>query len=259
MEVKPPHSSWIRISCPRPAARVRLICLPFAGGSANSYREWPTYLPEQVEVVPIQLPGRENRFDEPAINSADLLASRLLEGLLSCLDRPFALFGHSMGALIAFELARQLRTKGLEPVQVFASGCKAPHLPSDRSKHRRNLPDREFIAAVDDMNGIPREVLENADLMELVLPALRSDFKLVETYRYCSQPPLRCPISAFGGLQDNEVTQDKIEAWSCHTVGPFQVHMLPGDHFFVNSSRLNLLRLVTQQFVWLFAAKLGSG
>ncbi len=249
MRVEPSRSSWVRISCPRPAARVRLICLPFAGGSANSYWEWPSYLPEHVEVVPIQLPGRESRLDEPAIDSADLLAGRLLEGLLSHLDRPFALFGHSMGALIAFELARNLRTKGLEPVHVFASGCKAPHLPRGRSTHRHHLPDQEFIRAVSDMNGVPHEVLENVDLMELVLPPLRSDFKLVETYRYRSQPPLRCPISAFGGLHDNEATQDEIEAWSHHTVGPFQVLMLPGGHFFVKSSRPRLLREVTKQLV----------
>lgn len=249
MRMRETRSSWVRISCPRPAARVRLICLPFAGGSANTYWGWPTGLPEHVEVVPVQLPGRENRFDEPAIDSAELLAGRLLEGLLSYLDRPFALFGHSMGALIAFELTRRLRTRGLEPVHVFASGCKAPHLPSDRSTDRHHLPDREFIAAVGDMNGVPREVLENMDLMELVLSTLRSDFKLVETYRYRSQPPLRCPVSAFGGLQDKEVAQDQVEAWSRHTVGPFQVHMLPGDHFFINSSRPSLLRLVTEQLV----------
>jgi medium-chain acyl-[acyl-carrier-protein] hydrolase len=249
MRLQPFRSSWVRISCPRPTARVRLICLPFAGGSANSYWEWPTWLPEHVEVVPIQLPGRGNRFDEPAIDSAGLLVNRLLAGLMSYLDRPFALFGHSMGALVAFEITTRLRVMGLEPVHFFASGCKAPHLPSDRSRDRRHLPDREFIAAVSEMNGVPHEVLENADLMELVLPALRSDFKLVETYQYRSQPPLRCPISAFGGLQDNEVTQDEIEAWSCHTVGSFQVHMLPGDHFFVNSSRVGLLRLIAQQLV----------
>jgi medium-chain acyl-[acyl-carrier-protein] hydrolase len=202
-----------------------------------------------VEVVPIQLPGRENRFDEPAIDSVDLLVGRLLDGLLSYLDRPFALFGHSMGALIAFELARHLRTKGLAPVHLFASGCKAPHLPRDRSTHRHHLPDREFIAAVGDMNGVPREVLENTDLMELILPALRSDFTLVETYKYRVQPPLRCPISTFGGLRDSEVTQGEIEAWSRHTVGPFRVHMLPGDHFFVNTSRPSLLRLVAEELV----------
>jgi medium-chain acyl-[acyl-carrier-protein] hydrolase len=141
-----------------------------------------------VEVVPIQLPGRENRFDEPAIDSVELLVGRLLDGLLSYLDRPFALFGHSMGAVIAFELARHLGTMGLEPVCLFASGCKAPHLPRDQSTHRHQLPNREFIAAVGDMNGIPREARVNADLMELVLPALRSDFKLVEIYKYRLQP-----------------------------------------------------------------------
>lgn len=245
MRVESPRS-WVRIGCPRPAARVRLICLPFAGGNAHSYRQWPTCLPKDVEVVPIQLPGRGDRLDEPAIDSVELLVARLLEGLLSYLDRPFGLFGHSMGALIAFELARRLRTMGFEPVHLFASGCKAPHLPGDRSKRRHDLPDREFIAAVGDMNGVPGAVLENAELMELMLPALRSDFKLVENYLYRSQLPLRCPISAFGGLQDNEVTQHEIEAWSRHTRGPFQVHMFPGDHFFVNSSRLTLLKLITK-------------
>jgi medium-chain acyl-[acyl-carrier-protein] hydrolase len=249
MRVQEPRSCWVRITRPRPAARVRLICLPFAGGSANTYWEWSASLPEHVEVVPVQLPGRENRFDEPTIDSADLLVGRLLDGLSGHLDRPFAIFGHSMGALIAFELARRLRMTGLEPVQLFVSGCKAPHLPLDASKHRHHLPDREFISAVGGMNGVPREVLANADLMELVLPALRSDFKLVETYRYRAQPPLRCPISAFGGLQDKEVARDQVDAWSRHTVGPFQVQMLPGDHFFINSARSSLLRLVADRLV----------
>jgi medium-chain acyl-[acyl-carrier-protein] hydrolase len=239
--------SWVRISGPRPAARIRLVCLPFAGGSANTYWAWSAHLPRHVEVVPIQLPGRADRLDEPAIDSADLLAGRLLDGLVSYLDRPFALFGHSMGAVIGFELIRRLRAEGLEPMHVFVSGCRAPHLPKRRSADRHHLPDKEFIKAVSAMNGIPDEALSNWELMELVLPALRSDFKLVETYRYRPQPALRCPFSAFGGVDDNEVRRDEIEAWSCHTTGPFQIHIFPGDHFFISSCRRPLLQMLSEQ------------
>jgi medium-chain acyl-[acyl-carrier-protein] hydrolase len=242
-----PRSAWVEVACPRPNARLRLICLPFAGGGASRYREWPAHLPDDVEVVPIQPPGRENRFGEPAVDSMELLASQLLDELISYLDRPFALFGHSMGALIAFELTRRLRPLGLEPAHFFVSGHKAPHLPDHRPAGRHALPDREFVAAIRTLNGIPPEVLASEDLMSLLLPTLRSDFKLVETYVYRPQAPLRCPVSVFGGLQDTEASHDELAAWSRHTTGPVEVHLLPGDHFFVNSARMSVLRLVTMK------------
>lgn len=241
------RSGWGRVNCPRPAARVRLICLPFAGGSANNYREWPTHLSPDVEVVAVQLPGRADRLAEATISSVDPLADQLLDGLSPFLDKPFAIFGHSMGALIGFELVRRLRVHGREPVHFFASGCPAPHLARDRSTDRHRLPDREFIAAVVEMDGVPPEVLEHRDLIELLLPALRSDFKLVETYRYRPQPPLSCPVSVFGGHQDEEVTPNEIEAWSCHAAGDFDIHMLSGGHFFLDSSRSALLRLIDKE------------
>lgn len=246
-QVQVSSSSWARIRFPRPTARIRLICLPFAGGTANSYWEWPAHFPQDVEVVPIQLPGRADRLGEPVIDSADLLAERLLDGLRCHLDRPFAVFGHSMGALIGFELIRRLRAIGLEPVHFFASGCPAPHLPKDPSRHRHHLPNQEFITAVRELNGVPDEVLMNEDLMNLTLPALRGDFKLVETYRYRPQAPLSCPLFAFGGLSDKEVRRDEVEAWSRHTIGPFHVSTLSGDHFFPNSNRLRLLRLISEE------------
>jgi medium-chain acyl-[acyl-carrier-protein] hydrolase len=246
MTLMPPQSSWVTVTCPRPSARVRLFCLPFAGGGASRYREWPAYLPEDVEVVPIQLPGRESRFCEPAIDSIEMLADQLTDGISGYLDRPFALFGHSMGALIAFELARRLRRVGFEPIHFFASGCRAPHVPS-RSPKRHVLPDSQFVAALRNLNGIPPDLLENAEFMALLVPMIRSDFKLAETYRFRPQGPLSCPVSAFGGHQDDEVTDDDLEAWSHHTTGPFDVHLLPGDHFFVNSSRATLLRIVSSK------------
>jgi medium-chain acyl-[acyl-carrier-protein] hydrolase len=199
-----------------------------------------------VEVVSVQLPGRENRFDEPPIESMELLVGQLLEGLAGYLVSPFALFGHSMGALIAFELTRRMRFRNLHPVHLFASGCRAPHLPR-RSPDRHTLPDREFIAAVGELGGIPPELLAESQFLEAMLPMLRSDCTLVETYVFRPQVPLTCPVTAFGGLKDQEVFPQDVRAWSDHTTGPCRVHLLPGDHFFVNSARSDVLRLVVSE------------
>lgn len=241
------RSSWVRLPGARQTTRLRLICLPCAGGAASRYREWPASLPDDIEVVSIQLPGREDRFGEPAIDSMELLSARLLDGLAGWLDRPFALFGHSMGALVAFELAARLRTVGLEPVHFFAAGCRAPHRPAPWPTDRHTLPDPEFIEVLRELNGIPGELLENPEWMDLMLPALRSDFTLVETYRYRSHAPLRCPVSVFGGRDDNEVAREDLQTWARHTTGAFAVHTLPGDHFFVNSSRESMLRILAAE------------
>lgn len=235
------RSPWVTITAPRPRARLRLICLPFAGGGAGAYREWPRHLPNEVEVVAAALPGREGRIGEPALDSVDALAAGLVDGLSRHLDRPFALFGHSMGALVAFEVIRRLRPMGLEPVHFFASGHKAPHVRAKRTPDLHSLPDEEFVAAVGRLNGIPTEILENAEFMEMILPSLRTDFRAAETYDFRPAPPLRCPISAYGGLDDDEVIHEEVEAWEHHTSGPFRVEMFPGDHFFVESSRSSVM------------------
>lgn len=238
-----PRSDWAQVSRPRPDARLRLICLPWAGGGASRYRDWPAHLPDDVEVVSVQLPGRENRFNEDPIGSMELLVGPLLDGLARHLVAPFAFFGHSMGALIAFELVRGLRDRGVAPVHLFASGCRAPDLPS-RTPDRHRLPDREFLAAVGELGGIPPELQAEADFLDMMLPVLRSDCRLVETYACGRQAPLSCPVSAFGGLRDKDVPPVDVQAWSRHTSGHFRAHLLPGDHFFVNSARPDLLRLV---------------
>lgn len=240
------RSRWVQVSHPRPAARVRLICLPAAGSGASRYRDWPVYLPDEVEVVSVQLPGRENRFADNPIESMDQLVDSLLDGLGSCLTRPFALFGHSMGALIAFELGRRIRACGVAPVHLFASGCRAPHLPS-RSPDWHTLPDQEFIAKITALGGIPPELLAQREFLDAMLPALRSDCTLSETYLCRSAPPLSCPVSAFGGLADQEVLPEDVRAWSRHTTGLFRAHLLPGDHFFINSARPLLLQLLMSE------------
>ncbi|MGH3786026.1 MAG: thioesterase II family protein [Pseudonocardiaceae bacterium] len=240
------HSAWVQVSRPRPAARLRLICLPPAGGGASRYRDWPAHLPHDVEVVSVQLPGRESRFNEQPIESMEQLAGALLDGLSSYLTRPFALFGHSMGAMIAFELARRMRPAGQQPMHLFASGCRAPDLPS-RSPDWHTLPDREFIAAIRELGGIPPELLADSQFLDAMLPTLRSDRTLTETYIFRPQAPLSCPVSAFGGLRDKEVLPEDVEAWSRHTTAHFQAYLLPGDHFFINSARPEVLRLVASE------------
>ena len=240
------RSPWTRVVHPRPAARLRLICLPWAGGGASGYRDWPSHLPDDVEVVAVQLPGRESRLAEPPVSSMEPLVARLAVGILGRLDRPFALFGHSMGALIAFELAGRLRSMGREPVHLLVSGARAPHLPS-RWRDRHTSPDREFVSTVRELGGTPPEVLDDPDLLDLVLPALRADFALVETYTPRAGPLLRCPVSAFGGVEDDDVGRDDLAAWSRHTTGPSRTHLLPGGHFYVNSSRESLLRIVATE------------
>jgi medium-chain acyl-[acyl-carrier-protein] hydrolase len=151
-----------------------------------------------------------------------------------------------MGGLIAFELVRRMRASGVVPVHLFVSGCRAPHLPS-RSPDWHTLPDREFLATIGELGGIPPELLAERQFLDAMLPTLRSDCSLTETYVFRPQAPLSCPVSAFGGLQDKEVPPEDVRAWSSHTTGPFRVHLLPGDHFFINSARPDLLRLVASE------------
>src|SRR5215831_10645719 len=236
-------AAWVRrAQRPRPPL-VTLFCLPFAGGGAGVFREWPAGLPAVIEVCPVHLPGREARFGEPAIGDLDALVDALLEGLLSHLVGPFALFGHSMGGLIAFELADRLRGRGVTPAWFFASGVRAPHL-RPRPDPRHALPDDEFLAALRQLNGTPPELLENPEIMDLMLPTLRSDFRLVETYRYRPRPPLECPVAAFGGRDDPNVPREDLEAWRRQAAGRFEAHVLPGDHFFLTPSRDEVLGVI---------------
>ena len=239
-------AAWVRRTNRATPARVKLFCLPFAGGGAGTFRDWPADLPAGVEVCPVHLPGREARFREPAFSDVDALVDPLLEGLLPHLGGPFALFGHSMGGLIAFELAGRLHHRGVRPTWFFASGCRAPHVPL-RPDVRYTLPDDEFLASVRKLNGTPPQLLENPEIMNLMLPTLRRDFELVETYRYRPRPPLECPVTVFGGRDDPDVHRDDLEAWRQQAAGRFELHVLPGDHFFITTSRDEVVRVIGQR------------
>lgn len=241
-----PSTPWIAYAKPNPQAYLRLFCLPYAGGAASIYREWSLLLPQTIEVWPIQLPGRESRIRESSINRVTPLVEAITSALIPYLDKPFAIWGHSMGALLAFEVVRQLRRENhKEPVHLFVSAHRAPQRPN-LFPLIHQLPDVEFVRELRQLNGTPDEVLQHEELMELLLPVLRNDFTLVETYSYKEEPPLNCSLSAFGGLQDHKVHSDEVKAWAEQTKNTFRVRMFPGDHFFLHQHRTQLLSLLVQ-------------
>lgn len=246
MTTTPTFDAWIAYRKPNLRACLRLFCFPYAGGSAALFRTWAEALPPDIEVCPVQLPGRESRLLEPPFTRLELLVQTLVPVLCPYLSMPFAFFGHSMGALISFELAHQLRRQyGLGPVYLFVSGHRAPQiLDPDLPIHQ--LPESEFVEELRRLNGTPKLVLQNAELMQLVLPVLRADFALCETYVYSTEAPLDCPISAFGGLQDSGVSRDQISAWRDQTNSSFTLSMFPGNHFFLHSAQALILSAVSR-------------
>jgi len=242
--------SWIAFRKPNPQARLRLFCFPYAGPGASIFRTWSDGLPADVEVCPVQFPGRETRLMEAPFTQLSPLVQALAQALVPLLDKPFAFFGHSLGALVGFELARQLRKQpgqpAVQPVRLFVSGDRAPQIPQ-RNRPIHALPEREFLVELRRLNGIPGKVLENAELMQIMLPALRADFAVYETYVYSTEPPLNCPISIFGGLQDRRVSRGDLEAWRDQTSVSFSLRMFPGDHFFLNTTQPLLLHELSQE------------
>jgi medium-chain acyl-[acyl-carrier-protein] hydrolase len=200
----------------------------------------------EVEVCAVRPPGRESRLREPAFTDLVRLAEAVGGAIRPFLDRPFALFGHSLGAWVAFELARWMRGAGFQsPVHLFVSGRRAPRLPS-RDTPMHALPDDEFVVQMRQRyGGIPDEVLHDRGLLELVLPGLRGDVTAVETYQYVAGEPLTCPLSAFGGIADARVLPEELGAWCSETSATFRSEMFGGGHFFVESARAQLLRSVS--------------
>ena len=240
-------SSWVSYSRPVPNAKLRLFCFPYAGGAAMIFRRWVDRMASSVEVCPVQLPGRGNRIREVPFTQMTPLVESVAEGLSPFLEKPFAFFGHSLGAIVSFELALKLQREGCKlPVHLFVSGRRAPCIPR-QDPITYNLPDEQFVEELKRLNGTPKEVLEHAELMQLMLPVLKADFEISETYKHSGELLRGCPITAFGGKQDEEAPQDYLEAWHVHTTGPFKQRMLPGDHFFLHASEQLLLAAVNQE------------
>ncbi|MEI5103008.1 alpha/beta fold hydrolase [Streptomyces sp. PmtG] len=240
-----PAGAWLPFGEPS-LSRPRLYCFPSAGASAASFAPWRRFAPGGVTVCPVQPPGRAERFREPPYDRSDALVDDLAHALKDQFTGVYALYGHSLGALVAFELARRLRRAGAPPpVHVFASGRAAPHLPDVR-RPLRDLPADELIRAVAGMGGTPEEVLRASDVMDLLLPLLRADLTVNETYAYRDEPPLGSPLTVFGGRRDPRADEAEILAWESLTTGAFQARMFPGGHFFINERAEEMMEVMTR-------------
>ncbi len=228
---------------PRPQARMRLITLPHAGGGANLYRGWERILGNDVDIVALQLPGREWRRTEPAFKRLDPLMEHLMADLHDELadKRPYVLFGYSMGAALAFELTRRLRAMEFaEPAALIVAACRAPQALTSVAPIYA-LPDAEFSAAIQRFGGLPQTVLNEPELMQLVMPTLRADFELLGTYSYREEAPLAAPIVVYGGTRDPHASRSQLAAWKIQTTAAFQLRLFSGGHFFINDARDQVL------------------
>ncbi|HYC91648.1 MAG TPA: alpha/beta fold hydrolase [Thermoanaerobaculia bacterium] len=222
---------------------MRLFCFPYAGGSASIFANWQKALGPEIEVCAVQLPGRAGRMRETPLRRVDALLPLLMDVLAPLFDLPFATFGHSMGSLLAFEVVRAAkRQPGAEPVRLFAAGRRAPHRV-DRDEPMTGLPDDEFRRRLGLMNGTPKEILRDEELMNLVLPFLRADFEVNDTYSYVPES-IDVPVTALGGIDDPEANLDELAAWGEMTTGRFDVVMFPGDHFFLTSAESMMLDVI---------------
>lgn len=224
---------WLKCFKPNPNARWKLICFPFAGGGANFYRRWPEFFPPRVEVHAVQLPSREARLAEPVVDSAEAVSDAIIAEMKAiCWRQPVALFGHSMGSMLAYDVARKLKQRhGWEPALLFASGRQPPHVRCGGDFHRR--PDEDFIAEIKRLNGTPDGIFEDAEMRRIVLPMLRGDYAILENYRVPPGDPLTCPIVSIAGRDDGEVRPEEMTAWQDLTRGACLHRLFGGDHFYL--------------------------
>ena len=226
-------------------ARCRLFCLPHSGSGAFQFASWKNSLPQALDIFPIQLPGRENRLRESPFTRIQTIVDNLASELSGYLDRPYILYGYSLGALIAFELARELRRRKIRaPQSLYALARRAPHLlQHDVPIH--HLPDELFLTEVGRRYGeMPAIIRQDVELMTLLIPVLRADLTALETYVYKEEDPLDCPIYAFGGNSDSMTTAQDLEAWRLHTTRAFELKIFHGNHFFIWNNRQSVLNAI---------------
>ena len=238
--------SAFQVVAKRPSATLTLFCFPYAGAMGFPFQTWPARVPSFVEIQSAQLAGHGARMREPLQCGLSEMVDDLFEALSSRLDRPFVFFGHSMGALLAFELARQLRRHQRPlPRVLMVSACCAPEL-RDRLPRVYDLPDAEFVEEIGRLNGIPTEVLHEPELLAAMLPILRADMTATQTYVCQDEDPLDCPIVCFGGTDDTSIEEETLDAWRRHTTAPFSRQMFCGDHFYTRTAESVLLPVVCQ-------------
>lgn len=239
IEARP--SAWFDSKAVRRTGPLRLICVPHAGGRGALFAEWEHWLRGAADVCPMHLPGRGPRLGERPHTSVTGLIDALMPALLPLADRPIALFGHSMGALIAFEAARALAARERPVRALIVAGCSAPQLPRDRVP-LWDMPTNALVRRLHEFDGTPPELLDDPALRDLFLPCLRADFQMVDTYQLTPGPPLDCPILACAGAGDTSVSPEEIAAWAEQTRGRFSMQTFPGGHFFIRTSEVQILR-----------------
>jgi len=228
-------NNWFVWPQVKPEANTRIFFFPYAGSGPSVFSKWNTDLPANIEAQIVHYPGRGSRHNETPIKSLLALVEELTQAIQPLLDKPFIFFGHSMGGTVAFELARHLRQSGLpQPDILFVSACGAPQI-LDLQPPVHVLHDDEFVTSLKKLNGIPQEVIQNQEMLNLFLPTLRADFESIETYKYIHNEPLTCPIVAFGGLDDERVSRERLEGWAVQTNAGFESKYFAGDHFFINT------------------------
>jgi surfactin synthase thioesterase subunit len=233
-------SPWLLRFVEHPDASANLVCIPWAGGGAAAFRSWTRSLPANVQMLAVQPPGRGPRAAEPPLRSVFELARSLAAVLEPFRDTPLVLFGHSLGGLVAFELARELRRGGVVPALLAVAGVQAPH-HHYLGPPTHGLPDRLLLEKLRRWGGTPVELADDQDLMDLVLPPLRADLEAYETYVHHPEPPLEIPITAFSAHDDRRADPEKIRAWKEQTCADFRFYDFDGGHFFVQTRAIEFL------------------
>ena len=242
------NTPWLMPFSREGNGRLNLIFFPHAGGGASAFYPWSRVLPAELTSYAIQLPGRETRLREPLHRQVSTLVESLSDVLQPYLDRPTIFWGHSMGALLGFELTRRLQQHGLNtPQRLIVSGYNAPHIPY-ADPHIHHLPEVDFIAALQELNGTPEVVLKDTELRDLVLPIIRADFQLVEMYTYQESTPLNCPITVLDGSADNKTNEADLQAWQQQSTEVLEMFTFPGDHFFLYDLQPKLVNTVINLF-----------
>ncbi|OYD09090.1 thioesterase II family protein [Paludifilum halophilum] len=226
--------------------KIKLFCFPYAGGSSVIYNRWRPWIDRRIELHPVELPGRGRRFAEPLCRQIDPLTEDIYNRIQGELDgTPFSLFGHSMGALLIYEVIRKIRAeKGEEPVHAFFSGRFPPHVRDGKVYHK--LPDESFKKAILALGGTPREFIENREMIKLFLPVLRADFQVLETYVFQESEPMDRDISILYGQEDTDTPVGDLNEWQRYTKGNCRFYDYPGGHFFINEQTESIVRMINR-------------
>ncbi|HEX5569125.1 MAG TPA: alpha/beta fold hydrolase [Streptomyces sp.] len=239
---------WIRRYHKPRAGATRLVCFPYAGGGASYFFQLSRALAPDVEVLAVQYPGRQERYREACVEDIHLLAEMIHTALAPSLTGPYAFFGHSMGAVVAYEVARLCAERGQPvPVRLIVSGRRAPSRARDEWVHQRD--DAGLLAELTKVGGTDPRVMAEPELLASVLPVLRSDYRAIETYRHLPAPPLACPVTVLTGRSDPQVDAEEAGAWQEHTTGDFELRTFSGGHFFLDEHRAEVARLIGETLI----------